>query len=257
MSNKPGLIDTHAHIHMDYKDVDEVIMRAGAAGVEQIITVGVDAADSERAVALAQAYDNVFATVGLHPHDAALTDAALGQLAALVGRPRVVAVGECGLDYYRNLASKSDQKRAFESQIELAQKSNLPMVWHVRDAWDDFYDTVDRYDGLRGVVHCFTGNVFNMKRAVERGFMVALNGIMTFTKDSDQLEAARKLPLDHLVLETDCPFLTPAPRRGQRNEPALMELTAGFLAELRGDSYEELAATSSANARRLFNLPTP
>lgn len=255
MSSKLQLLDTHAHIHHgQYDDTDDVIKRAAAAGVATIVTVGVDAQDSAAAVELAAQYEGVFATVGLHPHDSDLSDDSLEELAKLASAPKVVAIGECGLDYYRNLASKSDQLKAFEAQIELAKTNDLPMVWHVRDAWDDFFETVDKHGPLRGIVHCFTSGVFNMERAVERGFLVALNGIMTFTKDEEQLQAARQLPLSHLVLETDCPFLTPVPHRGKRNEPAFMELTARFLAELRGESYEELANATTANAQKLLGL---
>jgi TatD DNase family protein len=255
MSNKPGLVDTHAHIHMrQFDDTADVVDRAAEAGVEQIVTVGVDARDSEAAVMLAQEFENVYATVGLHPHDSELTDGSLKELSKLIKRPKVVAIGECGLDYSREGASKSDQIRAFKGQIELALEHDLPMVWHVRDAWDDFFETVDGYGQLRGIVHCFTSNVFNMERAVERGFMVALNGIMTFTKDEEQLEAARRLPKDKLVLETDCPFLTPVPFRGKRNEPAYVELTAKFLSDLRGESLDELAKSSTSNARNILGL---
>ncbi len=250
------LIDTHAHIHFEeYRDeLDAILTHAAAAGVDKIVTVGCDEEDSAQAVAVAKAYANVWATVGLHPHEADRGYEALEEVARLASLDKVVAIGECGLDYYREGYDKDAQDRAFRFQIELALERDLAMVWHVRDAFDDFYRIVDEYDGLRGVVHCFTAGVPEMRLAVERGFMVALNGIMTFTKDAQQLAAAKELPPANLVLETDCPFLTPVPKRGQRNEPDNTRLTAEFLAKLRGESLEDLAAASTANAEKLFGI---
>ena len=251
------LIDTHAHIHFDdyAARLDEVLANAEAAGVERIVTVGVTATDSVKAAALAEKHDHVYATVGHHPHDAKALDAAAEQqLRKLAKHPKVVAVGECGLDYFRDLSPRGDQEAAFRFQIELALENDLPMVWHVRDAFDQFFEIVDQYDGLRGIVHCFTSSRANMEKAVARGFLVALNGIMTFTKDRSQLEAAKHLPLDHMALETDCPFLTPVPKRGQVNEPANVKLVAEFLADLRGESFEALSKTTSLNAQRLLKL---
>lgn len=248
------LVDTHAHIHFPETELAPVLRRAAEAGVDRIICVGVNPEDSAQAIALASRHDHIYATVGLHPHDAKDGAAARKTLAQLAAQPKVVAIGECGLDYYRNLSPAADQESMFRFQIELALGHGLPMVWHVRDAFDDFFRIVDDYGDLRGVVHCFTSNRANMEKAVERGFMVALNGIMTFTRDQSQLEAARALPLANLVLETDCPFLTPVPLRGQPNEPAYLKLTAQFLAELRQEDFSQLAAATSANAERLFGL---
>lgn len=250
------LVDTHAHIHFDdYSNSDEILAAAKTAGVEKIVTVGVDAADSAKAVEFAQVHNSVYATVGLHPHDAKHGDGAAQELLIkLASQPKVVAIGECGLDFYRNLSSREEQEKTFRFQIELAQKNDLPMVWHVRDAFEEFFEIVDEYPGLKGIVHCFTSNRANMEKAVQRGFLVALNGIMTFTKDESQLEAAKNLPLTNLVLETDCPFLTPVPLRGKPNQPAYIKFTAEFLAKLRGESFEELAEASSSNACRLLRL---
>ncbi|MBW3538593.1 TatD family hydrolase, partial [Candidatus Parcubacteria bacterium] len=202
------LVDTHAHIHFDqYADrLDDVLQNAQANGVEAMVCVGVDEHDSAKAVALAQKLPNLYATVGLHPHDAAKGQPALDRIAELARANlltphsslptarSVVAIGECGLDYFKQYSPRADQERALRFQIELALELGLPMVWHVRDAFDDFFRTVDEYQGLRGIVHCFTGNRTNMERAVERGFYVAFNGIMTFTKDQSQLEAAKACP---------------------------------------------------------------
>lgn len=250
------LIDTHAHLHHEglNDQVDEVLVRSKAAGVGKIINVGVTADDSVAAVELASKYDNVWATVGLHPHDAGGDDAdmALQQLGELAKQPGVVAIGECGLDYSRD-GKRSDQETVFRSQIELALEHDLPMVWHVRDAFDDFFEITGEYD-LRGIVHCFTSNRANMERALERGYYIALNGIMTFSKNDEQLTAAKACPLDNLLLETDCPFLAPVPYRGKTNEPAYIKSTAEFLANLRGESFDELAASTSRNAELILGI---
>jgi TatD DNase family protein len=242
-------IDTHAHIHFeDYREeLDELLERAAAAGVEHIITVGVDDIDSGQAVAVARAYDNVYATVGLHPNDADRGFEALEEIQRLTEF-------ECGLDYYREGADRDTQERALRFQIELAIEHDLPLVFHVRDAFDDFFTVLDDYPEARGLVHCFTAGINEAQGALDRGLMIALNGIMTFTKDSNQLEAAKMIPLESLVLETDCPFLTPAPKRGQKNEPANVALTASFLANLRGESLEDFGRATTANAKRLFGL---
>lgn len=256
-----NLIDTHAHIHMEQfrPDLDEVLKRAAAADVGRIIAVGCDDTDSASAVAVARAYENVYATVGLHPNEAMRGYEALDEVARLARFDKVVGIGEYGLDYYREGSDRDEQERAMRFQLELSLELGLASVFHVRDAFDDFYRIIDEYDvggneDFRGVVHCFTAGPSEMEAAVRRGLFVALNGIMTFSKDAAQLEAARALPLDNLVLETDSPFLAPAPLRGTRNEPANVAVTAAFLAELRGEALEDLAAATTANAERLFGI---
>ncbi len=240
------LIDTHAHIHHPglVERADEVMANAAAEGVTTIINVGVTEQDSRQAVAMAERFDNVYATVGLHPNDydgdSAHSAEAIRTITELLAHPKVVAIGECGLDFSRPPRGLDDQEAIFRAQIELALAHNLPMVWHVRDAFDDFFCIVDDYPDVRGIVHCFTSTRYNLDKAVERNFLVALNGIMTFTKDEAQLEVARAVPLDNLVLETD--------------EPAYLKLTAQFLAELRGESLEDLARATSQNAKQLFGL---
>lgn len=252
------LVDTHAHIHFDdfRDDLDKVLDNAAKADVQRILCVGVDEIDSGQALAVARAYQHVYATAGLHPHEADRGYEALEEIQRLVelDPDNIVGIGECGLDYYREGFDKDAQDRALRFQVDLALDHDLPLVFHVRDAFDDFFRLLDDYDEVRGVVHCFTAGVEEMQEAVKRGLYVALNGIMTFTKDKDQLEAAKQLPLEHLLLETDCPFLTPVPKRGQRNEPANVALTAQFLANLREESLEELSGATSRNAMSLFGL---
>ncbi len=251
------LVDTHAHLHFrdDYSErLDDVLASARTAGVDKIVSVGTGVEDSRAAIELASRYDQLYATVGLHPHEANQGRAAFEELAALAAQPKVVAIGEAGLDYYYNHSSKADQEAAFRFQIELALQHGLPMVWHVRDAFDDFFRIIDDYPSVRGIVHCFTSTTENMRKATDRGFYIALNGIMTFIKDPTQLEMAKAVPLDRLVLETDCPFLTPSPHRGKPNEPAYIKLTAEFLADLRGERFEELSAATSQNAIAVLGL---
>ncbi len=248
--------DTHAHIHHPglSEDASDVIARARRSGVNRIISVGCDGEDSARAIALAEQHEAVWATVGLHPHEAHRGPTAWQALDILATHPRVVAIGECGLDYYRNSSAPAEQELAFRYQIELAHRLDLPMSFHIRDAFDDFFKIIDTYPGTRGVVHCFTSTPEHAAAAVERGFYIALNGIMTFTKDDSQLKAAQLVPLDHLLLETDCPFLAPTPKRGSVNEPVNIPLIASFLADLRGESVEVIQNATSANAEKLFKL---
>jgi TatD DNase family protein len=252
------LIDTHSHIHFAEfrEELDELLDRAHAAGVEKMLTVGCNEHDSAEAVAVARAYDNMWSTVGLHPHDADRGYEALEEVARLAKLDKVVAIGECGLDNFRSETTPEDQERALRFQIELGLELNLPMIFHVRDAFPQFFAILDEYEGqgVRGLVHCFTAGVPELEGSLERGLLIALNGIMTFTKDHKQLDAAKQVPLDRLVLETDCPFLAPVPLRGKRNEPANIALTAKFLAELRGEPLEDLMSATTINAENLFGI---
>ncbi len=256
------LVDTHAHIHFeDYKDdLDVIFANAVANDVGTIVCVGTDEEDSHRALdfvtdelVLKKSHGvKLAATVGLHPHEAKRGQAALEAITFLAKMGEPIAIGECGLDYYRNLSSRDEQIIALKYQIELAQELNLPLVFHVRDAWDDFFTTLAQYEGIRGVVHSFTGGVKEVEQASAMGLYFGLNGIMTFTKEELQLDAARLVSSDHLLLETDCPFLSPAPLRGKRNEPANVAVVARFLADLRGEQYSDLVKQTRDNYERLF-----
>lgn len=249
-------IDTHCHIHESSFafEPNETIARAKAAGVKKLIVVGTSASDSVSTAAFAAEHENVWASIGLHPHEAKLGKDAFDDLAMLVDKPKIVAIGECGLDYFYNHSPKTDQIKALEFQMQLAKDHNLPMIFHVRDAFDDFWPVFDRFKGLRGVIHSFTATTTELDQALVRGLYIGLNGIMTFTKDESQLKAAKKVPLGNLLLETDAPFLTPVPVRGTVNEPKNVVLTAEFLSNLRGESLSQVAEATSQNAQKLFGI---
>jgi TatD DNase family protein len=253
------IVDTHCHLHFDDYDTDraEVLKASAAAGVTRVICVGCSLADSRRAIDFAAKHDGVWATAGAHPHDAKDflndPDSAI-KLQKMLSEPKVVAVGEIGLDYYRDITPIDVQEKILRLQLEVGLKSGLPFVLHVREAWDGFWPIFDSYKGIKGVVHSFSASPQHLQEALERGLDIALNGLMTYTKDESWLAAAKKVPLERLVLETDAPFLTPVPYRGRRNEPKYTVDTCRFLAELRGEDPAKLAAASTANALRIFGL---
>lgn len=253
----PGItwVDTHAHIHFsNYAgQVDAVLHRAEEADVKKIITVGINSGDSQKAVELAATYENIWATVGVHPHEAAEIDQGLAYIKDLAKRRKVVAIGECGLDFFKNYSSEDDQERALRKQVELAQELNLPVVFHVRDAFDKFFEIMRDYK-VRGVVHSYTADVKTMQKIVERGWLIALNGIMTFSKDDEHKDLIKQIPDAQLILETDCPFLSPAGFRGKQNEPARVVDIGTFIAEARGSTIEQLAYSTTKNAERLFGI---
>jgi TatD DNase family protein len=252
------LIDTHSHVHFPEfrEELDEVLERAAAADVAKLIAVGCNETDSAEAIAVARSYEHVWASVGLHPHDADHGFEALEEVGRLARLDKVIAIGECGLDSFRSETSSDDQERALRYQIELGLELELPMIFHVREAFPDFFKILDEYQGagVRGLVHCFTAGVPELEGSLDRGLLIALNGIMTFTKDHKQLDAAKHVPLNRLVLETDSPFLAPVPQRGKRNEPANIVFTAQFLAQLRGEALEDLQHATTENAQNLFNI---
>jgi TatD DNase family protein len=250
------LTDTHCHVHESNYSIPshEVLKRANDAGVTRLLCVGTSIESSKEAIAFAKTHGRAWASIGLHPHDADLGDTTLSELAKLVNKPKVVAVGECGLDYYYNHSPKENQAHALHYQIELAIEHNLPVIFHVRDAFKDFWPIFDSYKGIKGELHSFTDTRANLDKALERDLYIGLNGIMTFTKDPAQLDVAKAIPLEKLLLETDAPYLTPAPHRGTVNEPARVRTIAEFLATQRGETLEALAAQTTDNARVLFNL---
>lgn len=252
-------VDTHCHIHFpDYElDPEEAITAAMKAKVTRIMCVGCTLTDSRLGIEMAEGHDGIWASIGLHPHEAKdyVNDGdLLQQFRNLANKPKVMAIGECGLDYYYTHSSKADQEKLLRFQLDMAVEFNKPLIFHVRAAFDDFWRIFDGYKGLRGVVHSFSATGKELEEVLKRGLYVGLNGIMTFTKDERQLDAAKVLPLDSMVLETDAPFLTPRPFRGTVCEPMHVVRTAEFLADLRGESIDDLARKTTENARKLFGI---
>lgn len=258
------LVDTHAHLDFSKFDGDRpaVLARAWAAGVEAIVTIGVDLPSSERAVALAKAHDRVYATVGMHPHDAKELDGeVLARFRELGRHEKVVAVGEIGLDFYRDLSPREVQRRAFRAQLAWAARLGKPVVIHDRDAHDEIMEVLSGWageqrgsplEGRLGVLHTFSGDLAMAERALELGFYLSVAGPVTYPNAGQLREVVRALPLDRLLVETDCPFLAPPPHRGKRNEPAYVRLVAERVADLRDVPLDEVAEATTANARRLF-----
>ncbi len=255
------LIDTHAHLSFpDFaSDLPATVARANAAGVTRIVSVATDLADARRVLTVAGEYPGVFASVGLHPnHISDSWRADMQELTALAGQPKVVAVGETGLDYYRSRDHAGTQKEMFQAHLDLARQRRLPVIIHCRAAEADTLAMVHaNVPDWRpwGVMHCFAGNTEVARECIELGLLISFTGIVTF-KNADALrEVAGAVPLESLVLETDSPYLAPVPQRGQRNEPAFIPHIADALAQIKNVPVEELARITSANARRLFKLP--
>ena len=236
---------------------DGMVAAARADGVGRLICVGCTPDDSRLAVDFVAEREGCWAAVGIHPHEArhfAGDTAALKGFAALAERPKVVAVGECGLDFYYEHSPREAQVAVLQAQIELALERGLPLIFHVREAFGEFWPVFDSYQGVRGVVHSFTDSAENLGKALERGLYIGVNGIATFAKNPEQLAVYRAIPLEKLLLETDAPFLTPVPYRGSVNEPKRVGTIAEYLAELRGIDRETLAAATTSNARGLFGI---
>ena len=249
-----GVVDTHAHLDSCEDDPAAVVAEAGAAGVERIVTIGVGRESSERAVALAEAHPEVYAAVGVHPHDAdGFTPADLVWLRGLAAHPRVVAVGECGLDHYRRHARPEAQRRAFAAQIGLAREVGLPLVVHTRDAADETLDMLgSEAEDHPVVLHCFSMPE-HLDEVVERGYLLSFAGQVTYPTSTDLQRAARAVPGDLLLVETDSPYLAPVPRRGRPNRPANVAHTLRYLAALRGVTDEALDELTTRNAARAFS----
>ncbi len=255
------LADTHAHLADPalLLDVDPIVAAALAVGVERILAVGTDLATSRACVGLADRYPLVFAAVGIHPHEAAAFDGSiLGELRALVSHPKVVAIGEIGLDYYRDIAPRDRQVEAFRQQLELAAELSLPVVVHNREADRAVLEAIaatarpQALAGRAGVLHCFTGSAELAARAKDLGFFVSFAGNLTYKKSNDLRSVAAEVALDQILVETDCPYLAPETLRGRTNRPENVRLVAERLAELRGRSFSDIAAQTSENAESLF-----
>lgn len=253
------LFDSHAHVDASQFDHDRelVIKRAQLNGVSYILNPGADFESSANAVALAEAYPFIFAAVGIHPHDAkTLDDNMLALLSHMAKKPCVKAIGEIGLDYYRDLSPRDVQKTAFVKQIRLAKELSLPIIIHDRDANADVLATLKAEHAFdTGVVmHCYSGSRELAKQYVALGAMISLAGPLTFKNARKTVEVAEAVPLSHLMVETDAPYLAPEPYRGKRNEPMYVEKTCRRLAEIKGISFEEMAAVTAENAKRFFRI---
>jgi TatD DNase family protein len=252
------LIDSHAHLDMEEFDGDlkEVLARAFKSGIDRVISVGIDLASSRKSLELARKIDFVSSTVGYHPHNAGeAEDSLLRELAELTTDPNVVAWGEIGLDFYRRHSTPESQIDALERQLEMAEEVGLPVIIHDRDAHDKLAEILKQRKVSRGgVIHCFSGDYQLAKAFIDMGFYISLSGVVTYKNATLAREVAAKIPLQHLLVETDAPFLAPTPYRGKRNEPAFVKFTAQEIARLREMDVAELSRATSENAKTLFKL---
>jgi TatD DNase family protein len=255
------VFDSHLHLTADRFDgeVDEVVRRAVAAGVSRMVTVATDPSDGRSALEIARRHPGVvYATAGLHPHDAsAWTDETEAEIRALLAEPDVVAVGEAGLDFHYDHSPRSIQRAAFEAQLNLAVETGLPIVVHSRDADDAMMEILlDRGSDVTGILHCFTGGDALLEAGLDAGWYVSFGGIVTFNS-FDGADRVRRVPTDRLLVETDAPYLAPVPMRGRRNEPAFLEHTCARLAELRDVSVEQLVTETTRAAFAFYGLEFP
>lgn len=254
------LIDSHVHLDDLRYDTDRetVLQRAEAAGVEAMITIGCDLATSQAAVALAGAHPQVFATIGVHPHEVKeIKNGWYETFRSLARQPKVVAYGEIGLDYHYDHSPREVQRERFREQVRLARELNLPLIIHTREAQDDTVAILREEDAgdVGGVFHCFSGDARLAKDALDMGFYLSFSGVLTFKNATMLRDVAKTVPLDRLMVETDCPYLTPVPYRGKRNEPAYVQYVAETLAEVRGnESLQSLARATADNTKRLFRI---
>jgi TatD DNase family protein len=257
------MIDSHAHLEMDAFDADreEVLARAKAAGIGTILSLAmIDEKESYRkAFPLIEAHGDLLTAVGCHPHDARLFDERGGEelVKRLAARPRLVAIGEIGLDYHYNLSPPEAQRDVFRRQIRVAREVSLPIIVHHREAEEDLLEILqeEKASEVKGILHSFTSDRETAEAALELGFLVSFSGILTFKNAAPLREVARSLPLDRLLVESDCPYLAPVPHRGKRNEPAFVRDTLSVLAEVKGRAPAEVERATDENFRRFFDLP--
>lgn len=261
-------VDSHAHLDGERYDSDreQVIARARESGVETILAIGIGTGPGslDCAIHLAAQHDFIYATVGIHPHEAKLAnEAAFSELEELAKRPKVIAWGEIGLDYYYDHSPREVQKQVFLKQLELARAAKLPVIIHCRpsegseNAWEDSLTLLHDHwssNGVGGILHCFTGTVIHAKRALDMGFMISFAGNITFPKAQQIRDAAKEIPLDRILIETDCPFLAPVPHRGKRNEPAFVTEVARQLGVIRNLPIEEIAVQTTKNFCQFFSF---
>jgi len=257
-----SLIDSHCHLDSAEFDADrdDVVARALDAGVEHMVAIGTGDGppDLEAGIRLAEKYPSFYATVGIHPHDAAKSGSAhLARLEELVSHPKVIAIGEIGLDYHYDFSPRDTPASVFIEQMAIAGRARKPIVIHTREAWPDTLALLKEHwapHGIAGIMHCFSGGPAEADQALALGFYLSFGGIVTFPKALDIQAAAKEAPRDRILVETDAPYLAPVPKRGKRNEPALVVHTARRLAELRGESFEDLSRATTENFKRLMRL---
>ncbi len=253
-----SLIDTHAHLDIPplNQNTDDIIKRAKDSGIHKIITIAVDIDSSFESIKYALKYDMVYASCGIHPNHAkniAFHD--LERLKSLANEKKIVAIGEVGLDYHWDYCPAEKQKEIFLSQIDIARETNLPLIIHSREANEDVYEILKGYaNGMKGVFHCFSGDVVFAKKILDLGFYISFTGVITFPKAITLKEVAAFVPSDRIMLETDCPYLAPVPTRGKTNEPSYLKYIAEEIAKIKGISLEELAHCTTRNATEFFSL---
>ena len=250
------LIDTHCHLFFEElkKDLAGVLSRASDLGVTKFICVGTNVEDSKESYDLALNYENIFSTAGVHPHDSEeVPKDYLDQIKGLLNNHKVVALGEIGLDYYRNISDRKIQKKIFREQLELAQEINKPIVFHNRESDDDILKILSEYPDVVGVSHCFSSSYEVAKKLIDMGFYISFSGNLTF-KNSHLPDVAKKLPINSLLVETDSPFLSPVPYRGKTNEPGRTRFVADYLAQLHNLTINEVADVTTENAKAIFNF---
>ena len=249
------LIDTHCHIYYDKysNDLDDVISRANKKNINHIVCVGVDLESSKKSLALSEKYDSVFATTGYHPHEAKLAPKDyLDKMKDLLEKPKVIAVGEIGLDYYYEHSDKKVQIKVFREQLELAKELNMPTIIHNRESDDDLYQNIKESNINKGVIHCYSSDVKYANKLFELGLIVSFTGIVTFSKTLQ--EVVKEIPIDKIMLETDSPYLTPIPFRGKRNEPYMVNYVAEKIADIKGISVKEVAEITTKTAKGFFGI---
>jgi len=256
MTNRVVLVDTHAHLEV-VDSISEVLDRAFKNGVETVVAVSSDLDSSRKTIEISNSFHTVYSAVGIHPHEAScFSESVLAQLANLLREKGVKAIGETGLDYHYSHSNKQSQIISFTNHIGLSIEFDLPVIIHIREAFEDVLNILREPDfsNARGVIHCFTGDYETAKGFIDLGFFISFSGIVTFKNAEDVRDAAEKIPLDRMLIETDSPYLAPVPFRGKRNEPAYVIHVAEKIAELRGVSYEKIAQITTANAKELFKL---
>lgn len=255
-THSTNLIDTHSHIDMqDFEDLDRVISNAKSFGVKKIIIPSVNRDSFEKVIQISNKYENVYCALGIHPTEVQNTkEGDFEKIIELSCDKKVVAIGECGLDYYWDKSFVEEQKAAFLKQIEIAKSLKKPLIVHDREAHKDTFDLLKNISEIPIIMHCFSGSFEFAKECIKKGFYIALGGVVTFKNAKKVHEIAKNIPLEHLLLETDAPYLTPEPYRGKRNEPAYVKFVAEKIAELRGISFDKIAEVTTENAKMIFNI---